>query len=119
MKWTDWREEMTGGFVFKRSLPSDRQKDERIEPAWNSWPLESEQVVVVSENELPPTYALGAGEWSRVWKLRDVENIYDLGFVDNMLDVFFSRGILGWGADSTSRSEDLDVAVTSPPRGVA
>ncbi len=40
---------------------------------------------------LPPRGpgAIGTGEWIRVWRLADVENLYDLGFWDNLKDVFW------------------------------
>ncbi|KAK0120209.1 palmitoyltransferase swf1 [Cadophora gregata] len=90
MKWSDWQIEMSDGYAFKRSLATDRQKDERIEPAWTRWPVESQQVVLRTEDGQPPRGpgAIGIGEWERVWKLADVENLYDLGFWDNLADVF-------------------------------
>ncbi|KAF4637673.1 hypothetical protein G7Y89_g391 [Cudoniella acicularis] len=93
MKWSDWAIEMADGYAFKRAIPSNRQKDTTIEPAWTRWPVESEQVVVRTEDGLPPIRegVVGVGEWERVWKLRDVENLYDLGFWDNLKDVFWPR----------------------------
>lgn len=92
MKWSDWQAEMTNGFAFKRTLDTDRQKDTRIEPAWTHWPVESEQVVVQTEDGLPPgPGVIGTGHWERVWRLADVENLYDLGFWNNLKDVFWPR----------------------------
>jgi hypothetical protein len=93
MKWADWQMEMSDGYVFKRHLPEDRQKDTNIEPASTRWPVESEQILLRTEDGLPPRGppAIGVGEWQRVWKLRDVENLYDLGFWDNLIDVFWPR----------------------------
>jgi hypothetical protein len=93
MKWSDWQTEMSDGSVFKRHLPEDRQKNTNIEPAWTRWPVESEQILLRTEDGLPPRGppAIGVGEWQRVWKLRDVENLYDLGFWDNLIDVFWPR----------------------------
>jgi len=84
---------MREGFVFKRSLPVDREKDHRIEPLWTRWPAESQQIILRTEDGLPPIgpTAIGIGQWERVWKLADVENLYDLGFWDNLTDVFWSR----------------------------
>jgi palmitoyltransferase len=93
MKWSDWQAEMSDGYVFKRSLPEDRQKDTSIEFPWTRWPVESEQIILRTEDVMSPRgpQAIGVGEWQRVWKLRDVENLYDLGFWDNLKDVFWPR----------------------------
>lgn len=81
---------MTDGYAFKRALASDRHKDEAIEPAWTRWPVESQQVLLRTEDGQAPrgSGAIGTGDWERVWKLADVENLYDLGFWDNLADVF-------------------------------
>jgi len=95
MKWSDWQEEMSDGFVFKRSLSEDRQKDLTIEPLRTRWPAESQQVVLRTEDGMPPRgFDGGIGEWQRVWKLADIENLYDLGFWGNSADVFQSRYVL-------------------------
>lgn len=93
MKWSDWEAEMSDGFVFKRKLPEDRQKDPSIEPAWTPWPADSTQIIFRTEDGLPPRGpdAIGVGEWERVWKLADIENLYDLGWKDNLVDVFLPR----------------------------
>ncbi|KAL2021690.1 hypothetical protein VTK56DRAFT_6782 [Thermocarpiscus australiensis] len=91
MKWSDWQEDMSEGWVFKRRMAVDRVKDVRIEPAWTRWPAETEQVLVRTEDGKPPgddSGFPGVGEWEAVWRLRDVENLYDIGFWDNLLDVF-------------------------------
>lgn len=95
MKWSDWQAEMSDGFVFKRKLPQDRQKDHKFEPAWTPWPVESEQIVLRTEDGMPPRgqEVEGIGEWERVWKLADIENLYDLGFRDNLIDVFWPRSV--------------------------
>ncbi|KAG0645995.1 Palmitoyltransferase SWF1 [Hyphodiscus hymeniophilus] len=93
MKWSDWQAEMSDGYVFRRSLPENRQKDTNIESPWTSWPVESQQIILRTEDGMPPRgpEAIGTGDWQRVWKLRDVENLYDLGFWDNLKDVFGLR----------------------------
>jgi len=92
MKWSDWQAEMDDGFAFKRRMPADRVKNTRIEPAWTRWPAETEQIVVRTEDGKPPRADLhipGVGEWEPAWRLKDIENLYDLGFLDNLIDVFF------------------------------
>ncbi|KAK4038208.1 Palmitoyltransferase SWF1 [Parachaetomium inaequale] len=90
MKWSDWQVEMGDGFAFKRRLEVGRVKDVRVEPAWTRWPVEPEQVMVrTDDGKLPVGENLpGVGEWEAVWRLKDVENLYDLGFWDNLVDVF-------------------------------
>ncbi|KAK4135020.1 zf-DHHC-domain-containing protein [Trichocladium antarcticum] len=90
MKWSDWQAEMDDGFAFKRRLDPRRVKDVRTEPAWTRWPVEAEQVMVRTEDGKPPAPEAslpGVGVWEAVWRLRDVENLYDLGLWDNLLDV--------------------------------
>lgn len=106
MKWADWAAEMGDGFVFKRKLPADRRKHDTIEPLRTHWPVESEQIILRTEDGLPPVgpLAIGVGNWERVWRLADVENLYDLGFWDNLMDVFWTRyGLHGLDAHENRR----------------
>lgn len=82
---------MGEGFVFKRALSENREKNLRIEPAWTHWPAESQQIVLRTADGQDPVGAIGDGEWQRIWSLKDVENLYDIGFVDNLKDVFIGR----------------------------
>jgi len=93
LKWSDWEAEMSDGYVFKRALPEDREKNLDIEPAWTRWPCESQQIVLRTLDSMPPIgdLAIGVGVWERVWRLADVENLYDMGFWDNLKDVFWPR----------------------------
>lgn len=79
--------------MFKLALPEDRQMDTTIESPCTQWPVESQQIVLRTEDGEPPKVAkaVGVGEWQRVWRLRDVENLYDLGFWGNVKDVFWPR----------------------------
>ncbi|RYP09186.1 hypothetical protein DL764_001457 [Monosporascus ibericus] len=90
MKWQDWQAEMDEGCAFKRAMPADRPKNPDVEAPRTRWPVLPVQVLVRTEDGRPPAAAFGpgVGEWQRVWKLRDVENLYDIGFVDNLTDVF-------------------------------
>lgn len=94
MKWSDWGIEMDEGCAFKRSLnpppPLERDRDFAVEPAWTRWPVEAVQMLVRTDDGHPPhrDSPYGFGEWERVWRLREVENLYDIGFWDNLVDVF-------------------------------
>ncbi|KAH6618201.1 DHHC palmitoyltransferase-domain-containing protein [Chaetomium sp. MPI-SDFR-AT-0129] len=92
MKWADWQVEMDEGGVFKRRVnPEKRERDLGVEPAWTRWPVEAEQVLVRTGDGKPPRGEglVGEGPWEAVWRLRDVENLYDLGWWDNLVDVLW------------------------------
>lgn len=93
MKWSELQADMADGYAFIRPLPEPRKKDINIEPAWTPWPVESQQIVLRTEDGLTPRgrNLLGVGVWDQVWKLAAVENLYDLGFKDNLIDVFLPR----------------------------
>ncbi|KAI0518064.1 DHHC zinc finger protein [Xylaria bambusicola] len=90
MKWQDWQAEMTDGFAFRRRLPVQRNRHPRFEATWTRWPVEPAQILVRTEDGEPPNDMAppGEGPWERVWHLRDMENIYDIGFWDNLVDIF-------------------------------
>lgn len=90
-KWSDWKFEMDDGYAFRRRMSPHRQKFTTIEPAFTRWPVETEQILTRSEDGRPPAEDAplpGEGPWQRVWKLKDVVNMYDLGFWDNLRDIF-------------------------------
>ncbi|KAI1341098.1 zf-DHHC-domain-containing protein [Xylariaceae sp. FL0016] len=107
MKWQDWQCEMDDGCAFKRALPSPRPKDPRVEPTHTRWPLEPVQILVRTEDGAPPSVqspGQGVGDWERVWHLRDIENLYDLGFWDNLVDIF----VPGHSFRSEAATTDLE-----------
>lgn len=95
LKWSDWREEIADGFAYTRRLSPAREKDLTIEPAWTKWPVEADAILIRSENGAPraesSTHIPGVGEWTQVRSLKEVDNLYDLGFWDNLRDVFWPR----------------------------
>lgn len=95
MKWSDWQLEIDEGYAFKRRMSLTREKDLRIEPAWTRWPSEAEQILIRTESGNPPrvdsTNIPGVGEWERPTSLREVDNLYDLGFWENLREVFWPR----------------------------
>lgn len=75
-------------------MSPSRRKDLRFEPAWTKWPIETEQIMIHAENGPPLADSKnvpGVGEWEQVRSLREVDNLYDLGFWDNLRDVFWPR----------------------------
>jgi palmitoyltransferase len=114
MKWSELQADMADGCVFKRDLPEGRPKDESVEPVRTLWPVESQQIVLRTTDALAPrgAQARGIGEWDRVWKLAAVENLYDLGFKDNLTDIFLPRhrlpqtDVAGRGSKDIPQSRD-------------
>ena len=91
LKWSEWKEDMNDGFAFRRSMPANRKRNKRIEPQCTRWPVETEQILVTTADGQPPkgdVFIPGQGPWERVWTLRSVENLYDMGFWDNLGDIF-------------------------------
>lgn len=91
LKWSDWSAEMADGYAFKRRMSPNRQKFTAVEPSATRWPHQTEQIIVRTENGQPPARdarLAGEGDWQRVWKLTDVDNMYHLGFKDNLVDIF-------------------------------
>lgn len=93
-KWADWRDDMYDGAVFlTRILPNADTTDAA---RFSSWPVRSKQMLVRTNDgmpprQLPPVIHEIVGdevEWERCWKLAQVENLYDLGFWDNLMHVF-------------------------------
>ena len=101
-KWADWRDDIGDGLVYKKEgesiLITSGSQDSSIEP-WVDWPVRSRQIVVRSVDGLSPlaaddseslgraTNARSRMPWKRVQSLAEIENLYDLGFLDNLHDV--------------------------------
>lgn len=102
-KWGELKDDVADGLLFrstKREVYGEAMSPTSSSP---SWPGRSEQVLILTDGE-PPTegFALSSasGEvvqegkpdsqidrrWMRVRSMRDVDNIYDLGFWDNLRD---------------------------------
>ncbi|KAI4117827.1 MAG: hypothetical protein LQ345_002013 [Seirophora villosa] len=104
-KWSDWREDIDHGLVYKyvgkRDAPSPVEQE--AEP-FVEWPIHSDQRLYRSEDGRAPRATsnengdisnLGRAEpdteassWRPVYGLHEIENLYDLGFWDNLMDVF-------------------------------
>lgn len=98
-KWSDFQLDVRDGYIFRRTLSDNRQPDRRMEPEVLDWPKESKYYYARAYHEtLESTADLsGEGQWERggqEWWLADVDNIYDIGFVGNMIDVFLPRKYL-------------------------
>lgn len=107
-KWSEWREYIDRGLVYKRVGDVDgipqRCADPSAEPSIN-WPIYSNQQIFRSEDGQHPDVrssengALanlgrpqadpGLSSWKPVHGLHEIENLYDLGFWDNLKDAFW------------------------------
>lgn len=95
-KWSELGEDMADGLVWRgQETTTDRglDLDKTTEPN-TSWPVSSTQIIIKTPNGKPP--GVDASEdldddehvqWKRCWRLAEVDNIYDLGFWDNLTEV--------------------------------
>jgi hypothetical protein len=112
-KWADWRDDMTDGvaWIGKRSVVEAHNKERKARQLRNSnrlsghanpnpeseepeeeyvpWPKHSDQIIVSTTDGKAPT---GQEQlWERCTSLDMVDNIYDLGFWDNLVAVMTGR----------------------------
>ncbi|KAL3479937.1 Palmitoyltransferase swf1 [Aspergillus californicus] len=105
-KWSDWKDDVADGNVFKLTAEHKRSESPLLEFAGTtSWPLHSDQVVVWTDGE-PPKEGHRIAEGSsgiyqpekqdaaddlrfvRVQSVAEIDNIYDLGFWNNLRQIF-------------------------------
>ena len=104
-KWAEWKEDIVDGIVYKSKAVAGVGMNNRQEGGENlvEWPATSEQVVVRSGNSdidgcgghgpasgtssNNAERAQRTSAWNRVRSLQEIENLYDLGFWDNLWDV--------------------------------
>ncbi|KAJ4308411.1 palmitoyltransferase swf1 [Neodidymelliopsis sp. IMI 364377] len=107
-KWADWRDDMADGVVFlgrrreetmttstsPPSPSSSAQATGEDEEPPTTWPLESHHILLRTRNgQVPKTLPARVqrvavpDSFERVWSLAAVENVYDLGFWDNLVEV--------------------------------
>lgn len=102
LKWSVFKEDMDDGYAFRRPLPADRQRDWRTEPPCPRWPVGPAHILLATSDGNPPPGDAGLpgqGPWERIRKLKHVENLYDMGFGDNLLDSFIPSYSFGSRAD--------------------
>lgn len=107
-KWSEWKEDMRDGYVFRANMSDLRHHNQmrnirdtygedesrQQNPALGGleaqdniiWPISSDQVLVRTNDGKPPRKQDAL--WTRVWDTSEVDNIYDLGWVENFLQVF-------------------------------
>ena len=96
-KWAEWKDDISEGFVYKDLEPSQEQNhmNDGVEPYVN-WPICTQQRLVNRTQEhlvdhhqasLSEPLRFEQPRWSRVNGIDEIDNIYDLGFLDNLKDV--------------------------------
>lgn len=100
-KWSYLKEDMEDGIVFKakrseviaykRELAASSLHGGNPIPdePFVEWPIETDQLIARTSDGLPPRGLEHLYE--QVWSLRAVENLYDLGFWDNVVYVLQGR----------------------------
>lgn len=86
-KWADLRDDMADGLVWMRDQDENGYQNgllELDETAGSRWPVKSTVLIKKSFDGRPPD---DDSRWRRVWRLREVENVYDLGFWASLKDV--------------------------------
>lgn len=101
-KWSDWQEDMDDGLVFiaKRSVIHNYTRgpdkhgiraalglDREEEHVY--WPVSSNQILARTNDGKAPWGQEAL--WKRVWSLGEVDNIYDLGWWENFVQVMKGR----------------------------
>lgn len=107
-KWSDWKEDVADGMVFKSTKAEAYGNSpflREYQSPQTSWPVNSDQVLVLTEGEPPRVgfvFSLDSNEirqpndgeapidhiWTPVRSMREIDNIYDLGFWDNLRHSF-------------------------------
>lgn len=107
-KWSDWRDDMQDGYAFIASRAAVRQFEAGLAPGKPGrltdvlglavpedeeplvrWPVDSDQIMVRTNDGMPP-----AGQehlWKRNRVLADIDNIYDLGWLMNFVEIANGR----------------------------
>ena len=93
-KWDDTKLDIADGFLFRRRIDKLRRRHSNVEP-YVKWPLEPENVALSRESwpmeEEPELAGRGVGPWSIVESIHELVNIYDIGFGNNLKDIFGRR----------------------------
>jgi palmitoyltransferase len=82
-KWADLKDDMKDGFVWVCEV--DPPADD-VDASDNGVNVRAKKIMIAfrTDNGMPPD---SSGKWRRCWKLREVENVYDLGFWENLKEV--------------------------------
>ena len=106
-KWADWRDDIADGGVFKTTrdallnhTPPNNANGSASKGLAEDlgvtadepqaiWPICSTQVIVRTNDGRPPHGQEAL--WTQIWGLSDVDNLYDLGGWDNLMEILNGR----------------------------
>ncbi|PTU24374.1 hypothetical protein P175DRAFT_0449809 [Aspergillus ochraceoroseus IBT 24754] len=124
-KWSDWKEDVADGMAFKL-IQGDKKSDSPLldesPKSSTSWPVTSDQVLILTDGEPPmeghqipvgsneilqPTIPDAAVDqrWVQVRSMKEIDNIYDLGFWNNLCHVF------GFPAGRAIRHDKVNLSI--------
>lgn len=112
-KWSRWRDHIADSHVYKRTWyqPSRDVSNgegqasmeakqancsapkEEVEQSEMPGQFERKRLLVRTEYGCPPNSGGKGYVWHRISHISEVDNIYDLGFRNNLRDIFFARKI--------------------------
>lgn len=97
-KWRMLREDMAHGLVFKRERLSTVVQVNGTATIYE-WPvIPHQEIVRMTDGRRPrqDTFDEAASvpnDWEHCWRLSQVENIFDLGFAENLREIFFGTKV--------------------------
>ena len=103
-KWADWRDDISDGLVFRSDVTQTGGQVQQTRTESVNWPIwRKQQLVDTFESRLPrdrtalvitkqrpplANYDRNSRQrWSQVQNLSELDNLYDLGFWDNLRDI--------------------------------
>ncbi|KAL4922278.1 hypothetical protein BDW62DRAFT_196964 [Aspergillus aurantiobrunneus] len=106
-KWSDWKDDVADGMAYKFIGVAKRGDSPLLDSpdTMSSWPVNSDQILVLTEGEPPkeghrvhgssndviqpqdPDAAIDR-RFVQVKSMREIDNIYDLGFWNNLCHIF-------------------------------
>lgn len=101
-KWSDWKDDVADGYVFHARRSQIPGAPPPVDLGDRPWPVDSDQILVIDDGPPMEGYILAsnsnlvdyAGEpdgtidprWEQASSMRDIDNIYDAGFWNNLKD---------------------------------
>ncbi|KAI2794477.1 hypothetical protein POX_a01076 [Penicillium oxalicum] len=108
-KWVDWKEDILDGFVFKANRSQIENAPQQVDLGDRPWPVKSSQVLVTDDQPPLEGFVFEEGSnrvhypgeaiqprsidsrWTELQHVKDLDNIYDLGFKRNLVDALDNK----------------------------